>query len=292
MHTFYVSSFGKNSNKGIYIVHFDENSDELSIVQHIVTKDYPSYMVIKDNNLYITYKNANRSSDGGGLGSFSIYKDELIINNNEEYPLYVTLLPFTYNEKTVGAVIQCIVSVNSKTAAVTSMLYSDVFVIEPKRLGFFGSVPNKLDELDRPSSDSIRLVQNNFTLDEYKNYYGQTFKISDLYNIGSIVIAIPISWNNDPEKLIYLQQNTDVLELMSVYKQIPIEGGNKYPTEMYDIYYYRFNEIVNTDMNFILYASERNEKPELAKPGNESKCEQIDSIPSDLLNSIISSILN
>ena len=82
MHTFYVSSFGKNSNKGIYIVHFDENSDELSIVQHIVTKDYPSYMVIKDNNLYITYKNANRSSDGGGLGRFAIYKDELIINNN------------------------------------------------------------------------------------------------------------------------------------------------------------------------------------------------------------------
>ena len=222
----------------------------------------------------------------------SVGTQELIINNNEEYPLYVTLLPFTYNEKTVGAVIQCIASVNSKTAAVTSMLYSDVFVIEPKRLGFFGSVPNKLDELDRPSSDSIRLVQNNFTLDEYKNYYGQTFKISDLYNIGSIVIAIPISWNNDPEKLIYLQQNTDVLELMSVYKQIPIEGGNKYPTEMYDIYYYRFNEVVNTDMNFILYASERNEKPELAKPGNESKCEQIDSIPSDLLNSIISSILN
>lgn len=56
MHTFYVSSFGKNTNKGIYIVHFDETSDELSIIQHIVTKDYPSYMVIKDNNLYITYK--------------------------------------------------------------------------------------------------------------------------------------------------------------------------------------------------------------------------------------------
>ena len=41
MHTFYVSSFGKNTNKGIYIVHFDETSDELSIIQHIVTKDYP-----------------------------------------------------------------------------------------------------------------------------------------------------------------------------------------------------------------------------------------------------------
>ena len=53
MHTFYVSSFGKNSNKGIYIVHFNETSDELSIVQHIVTKDYPSYMVIKNNNLYV-----------------------------------------------------------------------------------------------------------------------------------------------------------------------------------------------------------------------------------------------
>lgn len=47
MHTFYVSSFGKNTNKGIYIVHFDETSDELSIIQHIVTKDYPSYMVTK-----------------------------------------------------------------------------------------------------------------------------------------------------------------------------------------------------------------------------------------------------
>lgn len=82
MQTFYVSSYGKNDNKGIYIINFNENTEEFSLVQHIVTRDYPSYMIIKNNILYIAYKNASRSNTGGGLGSFSIYKDELIINNN------------------------------------------------------------------------------------------------------------------------------------------------------------------------------------------------------------------
>lgn len=82
MITFYVSSYGKNNNKGIYIINFDETKNKFSIIQHIVTKDYPSYMVSKNNNLYIAYKNSTRFNDGGGLGSFAIYKDELIINNN------------------------------------------------------------------------------------------------------------------------------------------------------------------------------------------------------------------
>lgn len=82
MQTFYVASYGKNDNKGIYIVHFNELSEEFSLIQHIVTKDYPSYMVIKNNNLFVCYKNSSRFNNGGGLGSFTIYKDELIINNN------------------------------------------------------------------------------------------------------------------------------------------------------------------------------------------------------------------
>lgn len=82
MKTFYVSSYGKNDHKGIYIVNINENTKEFSLVQHIVTQDYPAYMIVKNNALYIAYKNASRLNTGGGLGSFSIYKDELIINNN------------------------------------------------------------------------------------------------------------------------------------------------------------------------------------------------------------------
>ena len=82
MKTFYVSSYGKNDDKGIYIINLNEETQEFSLVQHIVTQDYPSYMIVRNNTLYIAYKNASRLNNGGGLGSFSIYKDELIINNN------------------------------------------------------------------------------------------------------------------------------------------------------------------------------------------------------------------
>ena len=82
MITFYVSSYGKNDDKGIYIINLNEEKQEFSLVQHIITQDYPSYMITKNNTLYIAYKNASRSNNGGGLGTFSIYKDELIINNN------------------------------------------------------------------------------------------------------------------------------------------------------------------------------------------------------------------
>lgn len=82
MKTFYVSSYGKNDNKGIYIVNIDEEKQELSLVQHIVTPDYPAYMITKENTLYVAYKKARRVNGAGGIGSFSIYKDELIPNNN------------------------------------------------------------------------------------------------------------------------------------------------------------------------------------------------------------------
>ena len=82
MKTFYVSSYGKNSEKGIYIMNFDEETQKLKLIQQIVTTDYPSYMITKDHVLYIAYKNASPINAGGGLGSFSIYKDELILNNN------------------------------------------------------------------------------------------------------------------------------------------------------------------------------------------------------------------
>lgn len=82
MKIFYVASYGKNDDKGIYILKFNEDNLEIKKVQQIVTQDYPSYMIRQDHMLYIAYKNANSHNDGGGLGSFSIHNDELILNNN------------------------------------------------------------------------------------------------------------------------------------------------------------------------------------------------------------------
>lgn len=80
MAIFYVSSYGKNDDKGIYIVDFNTALQSLKLIQHIVTPDYPSYMITKSNTLFVAYKNASRNNAGGGIGSFSIYKDELISN--------------------------------------------------------------------------------------------------------------------------------------------------------------------------------------------------------------------
>lgn len=82
MTTFYVSSYGKNDDKGIYIVDFNPETLKLKRVQQIVTQDYPSYMITNDNILYVAYKNASSLNDGGGIGSFSIFNDELTLNNN------------------------------------------------------------------------------------------------------------------------------------------------------------------------------------------------------------------
>lgn len=82
MKTFYVGSYGKNNDKGIYIIKLNEETLELKLIQQIVTIDFPSYMIVKDHVLYIAYKNASMFNEGGGLGSFSIRDDELDLNNN------------------------------------------------------------------------------------------------------------------------------------------------------------------------------------------------------------------
>lgn len=82
MAIFYVSSYGKHDDKGIYIVNFDSKTNSFQKIQHIVTQDYPSYMITKDQTLYVAYKNATRNNTGGGIGSFSIFNDELVPNGS------------------------------------------------------------------------------------------------------------------------------------------------------------------------------------------------------------------
>ena len=64
MKIFYVSSYGKNDDKGIYILKFDKETLQMKLIQQIVTRDYPSYMITKDHILYIAYKNASSHNDG------------------------------------------------------------------------------------------------------------------------------------------------------------------------------------------------------------------------------------
>lgn len=82
MKTIYVASYGKGEDKGIYIVNFNPNSLHLSLQKHIKTQDYPSYLITKNDYLYVSYKNANSENLGGGLGSFTKNSNDLILNNN------------------------------------------------------------------------------------------------------------------------------------------------------------------------------------------------------------------
>lgn len=82
MQHIYVSSYGKDDKKGIYILTFNKETLEFNLVKHVQTKDYPSYMINNDNILYVAYKNASVLNDGGGLGSYRIDNGNLLLNNN------------------------------------------------------------------------------------------------------------------------------------------------------------------------------------------------------------------
>jgi 6-phosphogluconolactonase len=82
MSIFYVSSYGAGEDKGIYIVSHDKKSNTLTLLEHIETKDFPSYMIIKDNTAYVAYKNADKDNTGGGVGTFSVKNNTLVLNTN------------------------------------------------------------------------------------------------------------------------------------------------------------------------------------------------------------------
>ena len=48
MKTFYVASYGKGDDKGIYIVSFNEETLELMKIQQILSQEFPSYLIAKN----------------------------------------------------------------------------------------------------------------------------------------------------------------------------------------------------------------------------------------------------
>ncbi len=73
---FYVSSYGKGEQKGIYICELDKDNKTISLVKQIMTKDYPSYIITKGDLLYAAFKDAG-SGIGGGVANYQMIKDDL-----------------------------------------------------------------------------------------------------------------------------------------------------------------------------------------------------------------------
>ena len=78
---FYVSSYGKGEQKGIYIYNLDKQNKKISFIKQIMTKDYPSYIITKDNLLYAAFKDAG-TGIGGGIANYKMVKDDLELYSN------------------------------------------------------------------------------------------------------------------------------------------------------------------------------------------------------------------
>ena len=76
MYRFYVSSYAKGKEKGLYVCTLDETKNELHLNKHIPTEDFPSYVIKKDDFLYVSLKDA-RVGEGGGVASYHIEEDDL-----------------------------------------------------------------------------------------------------------------------------------------------------------------------------------------------------------------------
>ena len=66
----YISSYAEDSKKGIYVLKMEE--EKLSLVQHVPTEDYPSYIISRDEHLYASLKNATKKNTNGGIAIFNI----------------------------------------------------------------------------------------------------------------------------------------------------------------------------------------------------------------------------
>lgn len=78
----YVASYGKDEKKGIYVVEVDKNSGQLQLIQHFKTRDFPSYLVHKNNLLFCSLKNATGQNTHGGVASFSIDQKGYLSDND------------------------------------------------------------------------------------------------------------------------------------------------------------------------------------------------------------------
>lgn len=77
----FISSCGNPQVRGLYKIEFNKDNLTLSIKEYCQTLGLPSYLIKKNNHIYMTFKNDNLNQ-GAGIGIYE-YKDNL-----NEYFLY------------------------------------------------------------------------------------------------------------------------------------------------------------------------------------------------------------
>lgn len=68
----YIACYGDENERGIYGVHIDSDTFHPTIMQHLRTEDYPSYLIRKNNLLYAALKNATGQNTHGGVASYQL----------------------------------------------------------------------------------------------------------------------------------------------------------------------------------------------------------------------------
>ena len=111
MKTFYVASYGKGDDKGIYIVSFNEETLELKKIQQILTQDFPSYLIAKNKELYVSYKNARSNNEGGG-GSLTVVSNFSLTKSLKTLIISMLLSFFIVNSVKIIVLIRANVCYN------------------------------------------------------------------------------------------------------------------------------------------------------------------------------------
>ncbi len=79
----YIASYGEKEKMGIYCLDIDENTLNMTLYEHLLTSDYPSYLIRKHDLLYASLKNATGQNTHGGVASYKISPDgHLALNDN------------------------------------------------------------------------------------------------------------------------------------------------------------------------------------------------------------------
>ncbi len=82
MANIYIASYGEDSDKGIYMVDLNESDGKLSLINHLETEDFPSYIIRREDKLYVSLKNAVKKVANGGVAIYDIHDKYLSLNNH------------------------------------------------------------------------------------------------------------------------------------------------------------------------------------------------------------------
>lgn len=72
MKKIFITSYDAGDKKGIYYFNYDPKTNGIDNINFTPTKDYPSYLIKKENHLFVSLKDASDNKSGGGIQSYTI----------------------------------------------------------------------------------------------------------------------------------------------------------------------------------------------------------------------------